>query len=362
MTRRTRAALTFAAIMAAFCVTGPARAADDSWSLYEIRASASVTLQIEALPGRTLFLDATGAWQDANCDQKEKTRTIRIDVTRIKDGATKVLVNPPASLNHDDRTAPVVRALVLDGRAVTPQPVVELGSAGTQPKKVAITLADEGSAIVPGSVATVLDGARVEAACQPADNGKTLACTLDLPALDYGAHELGLDATDSSPFRNRVGLRIRFALLDTDNVAQASLGARVKVDSLFPEYSAGPINDGDSQGCAGAGSPAVTWASAETATEHWVEIQLAQPQAVGSVAVYWAYKKPSKRIEVQIMKDGTWTTIGVGDAKSAQQVTTTIRFDPVTTDQLRLVQPVGCGSSERPNLAWIGEVSVGKAK
>jgi hypothetical protein len=316
------------------------------------------------LPGtaKALFLDAAGAWQDAAAEQTDQTCTIRIDVTRIKDGTTKLLLNPPASLDYNDRNPPEVRALIVDGAPVAAQPVVDLGATGTPPRRVGFTVADAGNAIAAGAVEAFLGGQRLAAACQPGDGGKAVVCAVDLPELDHGPHELRFTAMDTSPFRNRVEFRVQFTFLDTGNVAQASLGARVKVDSLFAGYTAAPLNDGDSRSCARAGSPQATWASAETADEHWVEIQLAQPETIDTLTVYWAYKKPSQRVEVQVLDNGKWSTIAVGEAKLAEQVATTIRFEPVTTDQVRLWQPVGCGSRDRPNLAWIGEISVGKAK
>ena len=77
--------------------------------------------------------------------------------------------------------------------------------------------------------------------------------------------------------------------------------------------------------------------------------------------MYWAYGKPSKRIEVQIPKGEKWVTVAAAE-RDGDCMATTIRFQPVRSSKFRLYQPSGCGRADRPNLIWVGEISIGKAE
>jgi hypothetical protein len=192
-------------------------------------------------------------------------------------------------------------------------------------------------------------------------DGKTTHVDIRIPPAGFGDHELLVRAADRSPFANVTEARVTFGYVDTKNVAQAAMGAKVKVDSCYPNYTGDLLIDGDWKSCATSGSSGLTWASAETATEHWVEVILPKPAKVGSVALYWAYRKPSKKVEAQILRDGKWTTVGAAERTKPEQASTIIRFTPVTTDRVRVLQPAGCGREDRPNLMWVGEIAVRKA-
>jgi len=354
---------TLATVCCAATLTLAAAGPDSSFEMYAVRATSSVTIRLKTAPGecRILFLDATGKWQDAACEKDGDARVIHLDAARVKDGSTMLLINPPESMNFNDQAAPEVRELAVDGRAATPQQVTDLGGAGTQPREIRVTLHDE-SPIRSDSVCVTLDQKRLgpDRLEVRIDKGSA-TCTARLPDVAFGGHEVVFRVADASPFRNSTEVKVGFAFVDTKNVAQAELGAKVKVDSCFPNYSPDALIDGDWQTCAGAGGSDVTWASAETGSDHWIEVTLPKPESIDSVALYWAYKKPSKKVEAQVQKDGKWTCVGVAERAAAEQACTLIRFDPVRTDRIRVFQPAGHGREDRPNLAWVGEISVRKS-
>lgn len=331
--------------------------------MYEIHATSPVTLRLGAspAPGRILVLDATSTWKPADAQEEGDTVVIHLRAKDMVSGRTRLLVDPPAGLDCNDRDAPIVRSITIDGTQHPPAPVVDLGTVESPPVRIAVALVDGSNAMAPGSLAARLDGNALAPAAAPTSTDREMLCALSLPELDFGPHELTVGAHDTSPFRNAVEVQVRFTFVDTRDVAQATLGATVKTDSCYAKYQTSPLIDGDWSTCGASGSPDCTWASAETPTDHWAEIELPQPQLVAGVAVYWAYRKPSARVEVQVPRNGEWTTLATAERTAAEQTSTVLRFPPAKTDRIRILQPAGCGREGRPDIAWIGEISVLKA-
>ncbi len=165
-----------------------------------------------------------------------------------------------------------------------------------------------------------------------------------------------------SPQANLLHGTIRFSAQDPSNKALAAQGAKVTVDSCFPNYeSLAAVNDGFSRLSGESCGSDVTWASAETPEEHWVAVTFPAPQRIRKVTVTWAYHThqahSSRRIEIQIPKEGGWQSVyrspGGGEGESR---TMTFTFPEATTRAIRLWQPAGGGSKDRPNLLWIAEI------
>lgn len=332
--------------------------------MYDVQTTTSVTIRCNAFEKaqKVLFLDVNGKWADVQPETADGRHAIRLDVARIKAGRTILLVDPPEWMDCDDHTPPAPQSITVDGRKMEPNDTIELGTSGNVPGDIVVTFEDKHNPLKANLIRATLDGSTMPGdAVRIEANNKKAVCRIRLADMDYGPHEIAVLATDAAPLANTATVRIRFTYVDANDIAQASLGAKVKVDSCFSGYGTEPLIDGDSQSCATAGSPAASWASAETGTEHWVEVVLPKPETIESVTLYWAYKKPAKRVEAQIRKDGKWTTIGTAERKQAEQVASTIRFAPVKTDRVRVLQPTGCGQEARPNLLWIGEISVRKS-
>ncbi|MBT3378771.1 MAG: discoidin domain-containing protein [Lentisphaerae bacterium] len=360
--------MTFVRTLACSVLIAGAAAAAGSASpclMYDIQTTTSVTIRCKPLENarKVLFLNSEGTWTEASMKATDGGKAIRVDVTRIKAGKTILLVDPPEWMNCADRTPPVVRSISIDGKKLPAGGTIDLGTVGTVPGTITMSFEDEHNPIAPGSLQATMDGSPLPAEGFALDNAKEkLSCRLRPGDTDYGPHVINLSVADRAPFANTASLRIRFNYLDTNDIAQASLGAKVTVDSCYSGYEPETLIDGDSQSCAGSGSPTTTWASAETGAEHWVEIAFPKPQQVDGIALYWAYRKPAKRVLAQIHKNGEWTTLGTAERKQGEQVSSTIRFAPVTIGRIRVLQPPNCGREDRPNLFWLGEISVRKSE
>ncbi|MBI3923217.1 MAG: hypothetical protein HY318_17485 [Armatimonadetes bacterium] len=167
--------------------------------------------------------------------------------------------------------------------------------------------------------------------------------------------------TDAGVVAERSVVPIVYALpLEAGNLALASAGANLTVDCFYFAYSEKPINDGVVNPV-GVAFNAAAWASSEAVEDHWVEIQWQQPKTVGKAVIYWNVENEvvwtSKHVLVQVKEVNEWKTIAELNQRNVEPVTE-CRFDSVTTNAIRLLQPRGGGPVVRPNIMWLREVAV----
>lgn len=140
--------------------------------------------------------------------------------------------------------------------------------------------------------------------------------------------------------------------------------ARVQVDSNFNGYTPAPLTDGETDVRKIASLPynQGNWASAETQDAHWIELSFERPTRIAAVYVFWGFDHnrfmPSRVVELQTPDDkGDWRTVSVlepGDDYDR----TAFEFAPVTTDRVRILQPVQQGPKNRPFVMWVREVKI----
>lgn len=147
--------------------------------------------------------------------------------------------------------------------------------------------------------------------------------------------------------------------LQPGDLALASTGAQVAVDSVYYAYSEKPLNDGVvlPTGAFNEGA----WAAAEAEQDHWIQITWPAPQTIGRVQVYWNVEDgvtwTGRQVRVEAKQDGQWVKVAEASPAGPEPVTT-LSLAPVTTAALRLVQPKGMGPEKRPNIMWVREVAV----
>jgi serine/threonine protein kinase len=139
---------------------------------------------------------------------------------------------------------------------------------------------------------------------------------------------------------------------------------RVQVDSSFDGYTAQPLTDGeiDVKHIARLRYNEGNWASAETNEPHWIELHFAVPTRVAAVYIYWGFDKnrfmPSRRVELQSAGEGgEWRSVSTIEPDNDYD-RMAFNFPPLTTDRLRIFQPVKQGPSTRPFVMWVREVKV----
>jgi hypothetical protein len=305
-----------------------------------------------------------GRWRPAEVKLVEGRLTFELDPAKLGAANILLLIDPPAGLVLDDFEGPALVAVKIDGKPTASGSTVDLGNVTHLPGEVAVTFKDAANALA-------ADGFQVQVDGDPLPrrqfrvtkiSAKEAAVKLSMPQVDYGAHEIAIAAGDASPQANGTTLRLRFNYLEAGNVALAALGAQAAVDSCFPGYeSLAALNDGVTTMPGDHCGNDLSWASAETSTDHWAEITLPRPTLIREVTVYWAaytsvYHTP-RQFEVQIPEGAGWKALyhsPAGGEKPA--LLTTARFDPVTTSKFRVYMPNGQGPVSRPDLLWIGEI------
>lgn len=336
-------------------LSGPAQA--ESCRVYQVWTTSSLTLRLTAAAETTekaevLFWSKAGRWEAAAVERNGRRVTCKLDVESIADGRTTLLIGRPANVDINDRQPPALSAAI-DGR-----PLPADGTAlycTTCPTRLECTVTDQANAIDPQGMQVRLNGQAITTTVTTTAKG--LVARAALPALDFGAHRVAVQARDVSPFGNRGEQTFAFSYTVGADLALAKAGVTVRVDSCYPDYTAGPLIDGDWQSGATSGSPQVTWACAETEQDHWIELTWPKPRVLGAVSLFWVRKGVSAEVRAQVPKAGGWDTVATARPQTRRSATT-LRLPNRPIDRLRILQPKGAGLPDRPHLMWVGEVVV----
>jgi hypothetical protein len=246
--------------------------------------------------------------------------------------------------------------LVLQAEPEPKAVLVRLRNADRQPRVFSLALqAPPGVLVEPASARVRLaDGATEELAAK-------VAFGAGLPSGSYPLSVTVRTDRGATVECREVALLHILPLAEGD-LALASAGAHVAVDSSYYAYDERPINDGVVNPV-GVPFNQAAWAAAEADQEHWVEIQWPAPQTVSRVLIYWNIENDvvwtSQHVLVQARDAETaeWKTLAEAGPATGEPVTE-VRFAPLYTRALRILQPKGCGPPSRPRLMWLREVAV----
>lgn len=323
-----------------------------------------VTVPYTKASPRIFVRGGQGLWQPAQFTQSKGTLTFHLDPGQLGGPTVMLLLDPPAGLNLNDDRAPQLVGLKADGKGLSLASPVDLGTSPTAPKTLLAAFRDVENGIDAASLKVLVDGQLLggrQLQVQPGP--RELRVTAALPALEYGRHEIALSVRDTSPQANLATVRVRLQRLDTTNLALAALGAKVTVDSCFPGYeSLVALNDGVTALPGDTCPNELTWASAETDTDHWAEVQLPRPQLLKEVTVFWAAYTDRvyspQHYAIQVPEGEGWKAVYESPAAGEKpgSPVTTARFCLLKTDRFRVFMPAGQGAAIRPRLLWIAEI------
>jgi hypothetical protein len=112
------------------------------------------------------------------------------------------------------------------------------------------------------------------------------------------------------------------------------------------------------------GDTATTWASANTAFDHWIVIDFGATRQISTATLYWAYNgyqqkyMTSNKVDVQYWNGSAYQTVAMmnyaGDVPS-----TTVNFPAVSTSRIRFYQGANQGNPTYPGVIWLTEVDYG---
>lgn len=130
----------------------------------------------------------------------------------------------------------------------------------------------------------------------------------------------------------------------------------ILVDSSYTGYNSAVL---DGEIINAYGGTATTWASAETSSPHWVELQFLDNKTIGNVTLWWAWNAgqssfmTSQQVDVQYW-NGAWQTLGTIGGNNVPY--TELLFSQVYTDRIRLYQPANLGPSSYNIIMWMTEI------
>jgi len=103
-----------------------------------------------------------------------------------------------------------------------------------------------------------------------------------------------------------------------------------------------------------------SWASEDTAADHWVELTLPLPVAIEAIALHWPERhgrfQTSRSYRVEVRTRDDWRKVAHVDG-NPERPWVVHDVDPATVvDAVRIVQPPGGGSRSHPNRLWLTQV------
>ena len=138
-----------------------------------------------------------------------------------------------------------------------------------------------------------------------------------------------------------------------------TVSSGITVDSTYPGYTTSPIDDGVINASGGA---ATTWASADSSTDHWVNIAFPSSKSLNTATIFWAYNTyqqkymTSQKVYVQYWDGSSYQTVATLNYPGSNVLSSSVSFPTVNTTQLRFYQPASQGNSSYPEVFWITEL------
>ncbi len=359
-------ALTAAAALMS-CVAWAGRAPQTA--AYRLQTTGNVQLSLPPVAdlNQVLYRDASGKWSALPVEISGDTLHLRIEVGKIKNGRTMIVLNVPRNVNMDDQEPPKVVRFEIDGKNHGTVESIALGGIEMAPRKMTVEVKDELNRLRTSSLMVTVNGKRygrrdvgvsyervspkqaiiaVEVAklLDTMSSDNTVTVRIDDYALDEAALNCSLSFRYTPPYKLEDG-----SLLAVDTVTSSSGWAQwwVLADGVKMDPSFGT-------------TAGYTWLSEQSAQPHWIRMEFPEPREVSGVALWWAYYecyRTSVAYEVQTWDGEQWVTqVQVKDQKEQQCSKHT--FEPVTTTAVRVWQPAMSGHPGRADYMWVSELEV----
>lgn len=138
--------------------------------------------------------------------------------------------------------------------------------------------------------------------------------------------------------------------------------AYVTVSGTYPGYSIIAINDRVVDPRGGIGT---TWASDQSSSPHWVEMDFGYPKTPSRVKIHWAWNSSnsswmcSEQYYVQYYDtySNSYVDLAFVDNNPVDS-TTTSDFPPVRTNRIRYFQPADMGPPNYSSILWVTEMEI----
>lgn len=352
------------ALLSAAAAEAAARA-----TIYSLQTTADVNLVIPAVSAtaKVLYRNAAGAWEPAVVEASGEVLRLRLEVGKISNGRTLLVLNVPDGVNLDDVRPPTVLRCTVDGKELGTAATVDLGSVETAPQTVSLLVQDELNALVPDSLQVSINGKRL-ATGAPGVSFKLLdprqaLITIDLSTLanpPATRTTVSISLDDCALDDTLMDWSLSFSCPPVQRLPDGSVLAVDSVTTAAAWQAWQVVTDGLKMDAGGGTTAGRTWLSQENGQPHWISLRFAAPRTVTGVALWWAFYegyRTSVAYEVQTWDGATWATqVSVKDQREGQCSRHT--FPAVTTAGVRIWQPTGSGHPGRAAFMWLSEFEV----
>ena len=322
-------------------------------------ATSQTTLTLPGKPGSTVMCKPA----EADCDwstvsYETADNGLKMTLQPPADGKELLLlVNPEKGWDINDRNPPALKSLLVNGKPA----IIKKGVVNLPDDLIVDTIAwqaeDAENTLDSARSAFLLDDAPVKCSL----DGKKAEGTLKIEQKVMGSHVVKLRLVDSAPEANALEVTLHFKYADKNNLLNPQAGLeRISVDSCYDGYSSlTPLNDGVLKLPGASAGGDVTWASAETPTDHWVRMDFKKEVTVKEAYFFWPRLENSSKIfEFQVLQGDKWVRLeGTPDGGQKETLTTAfILKSPAKGNAFRLWQPKGGGPMGRKDILWLCEI------
>ena len=366
--RQVLSALTLIVLVAA---AGGIAAAENSPTVVAYRLQTTGNVQL-SLPtpsevSEILYRDVRGQWSTLPVEITDSTLRLRIEVKKIKNGRTMIVLNVPKRVNMDDSEPPKVVRFNVDGHAYGSTRTVALGGIEMAPRRIEIEVKDELNWLRTRSLLVTVNGKRHTlrdaGVAYERISPKHAIITLDMPQLLEGMtsdNTVTLTIDDYALDEDALNCSLSFRYTPPYRLEDGSL---IAVDTVTA--SAGwsqwwVLADGVKMDTSYGTTAGYTWLSDANSQPHWIRLEFPKPRTVSGVALWWAHYetyRTSVAYDVQTWDGEKWVTqVKVKDQAETQR--SEHAFPPVTTTAVRVWQPSMSGHPGRAEYMWVSEFEV----
>ncbi|MBR4675143.1 MAG: hypothetical protein IKP00_11820 [Victivallales bacterium] len=322
-------------------------------------ATSQTTLTIPGEAGATIVSKPAGldcAWVPVPFTATDKGLSMTLQPPA--DGKELLLlVNPAKDWNINDRKAPELKSLLVNGKPMKVEKNVVSVPDDVVVNTIGWSAVDVDNLIDAKQTVFLLDDAPIEFAL----DGNKADGKLTMEQKIMGNHAVKIRVVDSAPEANTTEVTLHFRYADKNTLLNPQNGlAKITVDSCYDGYnSLAPLNDGVLKLPGSSAGGDVTWASAEIPTEHWVRMDFKKDVTVKEGYIFWPrLENSSKKVELQMLQGDKWVKLaGTPDAGQKDTLTTSFTLKaPATGRSFRFWQPKGGGPTGRGDILWICEI------
>jgi hypothetical protein len=317
---------------------------------------------------QVLYRDTDHGWRTMPVETTtDGMMRLQIDVSKISQGRTLLVLGAPAGTNMADREPPAVVQITIDGQDYGSVDRVALGGVEAAPRTLAIEIQDELSMLRTRSLLVSINGRR-HALRDPGVELQRLSSRRAIVVLELSKlisqlatdNMIRVSMDDYALDEAALNCYISFRRPPSCKLADGTL---MSVDTVTPKpgwQDWTVVADGEKLDSTYSTTAGHTWRSLASEEPHWIKMEFPEPREVSGVALSWAYWQTfhsSAAYKVQTWDGERWVTQAEVRDQETQHCSEHV-FAPVTTKAIRVWQPPMSGHVREQGTMWISEFEV----